>query len=65
MRVDNLNDMQELAFALQCGLDEVRNQIVTCPDPSEYAGALAELEVRATRLNKLLQRATAELARLA
>lgn len=34
-------------------------------DMREHAVALAELEVRATRLSKLLQRATAELARRA
>lgn len=49
-------DLLRVKSGLLASMIEVQNQIVTCPDPDEYAVRLAEYEAEKVQLMLLLER---------
>lgn len=49
-------NLQLVRSALDLSLDDIRNQIVTCPDPGAYPAELAELEAMEAEVKSLLKK---------
>jgi hypothetical protein len=54
MRFTGTN-LEQVEFGLRCAESEVHNQIVTCPDPQQYAAELEQYVTQRTHIQRLLK----------
>lgn len=48
-------NLEQVEFGLRCAESEVHNQIVTCPDPQEYAAELEHYVAQRAHIQRLLK----------